>query len=337
MRREMSLSGRNHINYILGLLVLFPVLLSAQPIPTNEWINFFSTSSTFNDEPVQVGSVVDAYDPDGVWCGTFTVTTAGQYGFLLVYRDDNITSDIDEGSEPGDSLAFYIDGRYALTMGPGNPVWISNGDVIQVDLSAYSNYAPVISGFPTALTFRADTSVTLNLNETVADLDDPDLALHWSVSGNISVTVDIDSETNFAQISAPSDYEGTEILVFEVTDDSLATDTTSVSVIVEAYVSTHFEEAIPQHFFLSANYPNPFNPVTYIRYGLSINTNIEMVIWDIQGRIVMKKQILAQTPGWYSEMWTGDDAFGQPVSSGIYFCTLRTGLRSQTIKMTLMR
>ncbi len=333
----MRLSDKNHRNYIFGLLVLFPVLLSAQPIPTNEWVNFFSTSSTFNDEPVQVGSVVDAYDPDGVWCGTFTATTTGQYGFLLVYRDDNITGDIDEGSEPGDSLTFYIDGHYALTMGPGNPGWTSNGDVVQVDLSAYSNYAPVISDFPTAITFRADTSLTLNLNEMVEDLDDPDLDLHWSVSGNISVIVDIDSETNLAQISAPSDYEGTEILVFEVTDDSLATDTTSVPVTVEPFVSTYFEEVVPQHFVLSANYPNPFNPVTHIRYGISINTNIYMVIWDIQGKIVMKKQMLDQTPGWYSEMWTGDDAFGQPVSSGIYFCTLRTRLHSQTIKMTLMR
>jgi hypothetical protein len=333
----MRLSDKKHRNCILGLIVLFPVLLSAQPIPTNEWVNFFSTSSSFNDEPIQAGSVVDAYDPDGVWCGSFTVTTTGQYGFLLVYRDDNITDDIDEGSEPGDSLAFYIDGHYALTMGPGNPVWTSNGDVVQVDLSAYSNYAPVINDFPTAITFRADTSVTLNLNETVEDLDDPDLDLHWSVSGNISVIVDIDSETNLAQISAPSDYEGTEILFFEVSDDSLATDSISVPVIVEAYVSTHFEEAIPQHFVLSDNYPNPFNPVTHIRYGLSINTNIEMVIWDIQGKIVLKKQILAQTPGWHSEMWPGDDAFGLPVSSGIYFCTLRTRLHSQTIKMTLMR
>jgi len=233
--------ARFHSFLVTGLIFfVFARSGFSQPIPTNEWVNFFSTSSTFNDEPVQIGSVVDAYDPDGVWCGTFTATTVGQYGFLLVYKDDAMTSEIDEGAETGDEITFYIDGHLAIPNGPEEALWSSNGEVIQVNIAGYSNYSPVISGFPTTLSFRADTSAMINLNAYVADLDDPDLALHWSVTGNISVTVDIDSETNLAQISAPSDFDGTEILVFEVTDDSLATDTVILDVNVIPYILTRY-------------------------------------------------------------------------------------------------
>jgi hypothetical protein len=225
----------------LSFIFIFTFLVStglSQPIPTNEWVNYLSTSSTFNDMPVSVGSVIDAYDPDEVLCGTFTVTAEGQYGFLLVYKDDSMTSGIDEGAEVGDTITFYIDGHLAIGSGPDDPVWTSNGDVIQTDIAGYSNYAPVIAGFPTSVEFRAEISVTIDLNEYVSDLDNLDLTLDWTVSGAESVVVDIDTETNIAEISAPQDYEGVESITFEVADDSLATDSAILEVSVIPYILT---------------------------------------------------------------------------------------------------
>ena len=69
------------MRFILGVLLmtLLSSWVTAQPPPTNEWVNFLSANTTLDVSPIPVGAVVDAYDPDGVWCGTFTVHTAGEY------------------------------------------------------------------------------------------------------------------------------------------------------------------------------------------------------------------------------------------------------------------
>jgi Secretion system C-terminal sorting domain len=79
---------------------------------------------------------VDAYDPDGIHCGTFTVSEAGKYGFLPVYRDDPFEAG-DQGAEPGDAIRFYVNGIEAVTNGP--TTWTQNGDAFEVCLDAADN------------------------------------------------------------------------------------------------------------------------------------------------------------------------------------------------------
>ncbi|MBC7224623.1 MAG: hypothetical protein H5T59_10200, partial [Anaerolineae bacterium] len=59
--------------------------------PTNEWVNFWSIHTTLHGAPVPVGAVIQAFDPTGVPCGVYTVTIAGYYGLMAVYRDDPYT------------------------------------------------------------------------------------------------------------------------------------------------------------------------------------------------------------------------------------------------------
>ena len=139
----MNKKIKHYLISTLSLAVNFS-LIFAQPTPTNEWVNFYSSNTTFDGSPIPVGAVVNAYDPDGVWCGSFTVTTQGQYGFLMVYRDDATTSNIDEGAEPGDTITFYINDHLALKLGPTDPLWTTNGDIVEVDLEGHSNYDPII-------------------------------------------------------------------------------------------------------------------------------------------------------------------------------------------------
>lgn len=112
-------------------------VIATDVVPTNEWVSFWGTNSTLDDEALQVGDVVDAYDPNGVHCGVYTVTNPGAYGMMAVYRDDATTSDIDEGADPGDAITFRINGFMASPMGPDDRFWSVNGDVKQVDLQAY--------------------------------------------------------------------------------------------------------------------------------------------------------------------------------------------------------
>ncbi|MFH1484046.1 MAG: hypothetical protein ABIG98_07385 [Chloroflexota bacterium] len=125
------------------LLVLAPALLvflvggvavaaSDQPAPTPWWMNFYSPDSVWNDRPLPVGSVVRAYDPQGVLSGEFVVTRAGRYGLMPVYADDPTTPE-DEGALPGDVLRFTVDGETASTT-PAVVRWTAMGELQRVDL-----------------------------------------------------------------------------------------------------------------------------------------------------------------------------------------------------------
>jgi hypothetical protein len=112
------------------MLVLTPV----DPVtPTNEWVNFYCSENTFMGGPLPVGSVIDAYDPDGVHCGTFYVTEPGKYGFMPVYAEEPYNEG-DQGAEPGDTITLFVNGVEAIAT--GNNVWTQNGDSWEVCLEA---------------------------------------------------------------------------------------------------------------------------------------------------------------------------------------------------------
>ncbi len=116
------------------ILLVLPIALEAQVVPTNEWVNFWSDSSVVNFKVFPAGAVVQAYDPQGVLCGEFVVADTGMYGLMPVYKDDPTTPTVDEGAESGDTISFRIDGVTVSASGPDVPVWSSNGDVRRVNL-----------------------------------------------------------------------------------------------------------------------------------------------------------------------------------------------------------
>ncbi len=107
----------------------------ASVIATNQWVNFYGLESTIDGAPLPAGTVVTAYDPQGVPCGEFTVTTGGRYGLMPVYADDP-TTDVDEGAQPGDTIALRVDGFLCSPSGPDAPVWGEMGELIHVELTA---------------------------------------------------------------------------------------------------------------------------------------------------------------------------------------------------------
>ncbi len=95
---------------------------------------------------------------------------------------------------------------------------------------------------------------------------------------------------------------------------------------------------IAQHFTLFPNFPNPFNPRTTIRFNIAKNTQVELTIFDINGRQVRTLLNSYLTKGNYQVVWDGLNAMGLPVSSGIYFYRLKTNQgQTQIRKMTLVR
>ena len=99
---------------------------------------------------------------------------------------------------------------------------------------------------------------------------------------------------------------------------------------------------VPKETTLLANYPNPFNPETWIPYQLSKPTDVTLTIYDINGRVVRALDLGHQAAGIYQNRsraayWDGRNAFGESVASGIYFYTLTAGDFTATRKMLIRK
>ena len=91
-----------------------------------------------------------------------------------------------------------------------------------------------------------------------------------------------------------------------------------------------------------ANYPNPFNPETWIPYQLSQESDVSLQIYDGQGRLVSKLELDWKQAGYYttaveSVYWDGRNTNGEQVSSEIYFYRLQAGDYSETRKMVILK
>jgi len=95
--------------------------------------------------------------------------------------------------------------------------------------------------------------------------------------------------------------------------------------------------SIPTDFSLAQNYPNPFNPETRIGYDLPDAGHVSLIIYDILGRELVTLVNTNQPAGRFNILWNGEDSFGNPVGSGLYFYQLNSGDFSQTKKMIISR
>ena len=88
---------------------------------------------------------------------------------------------------------------------------------------------------------------------------------------------------------------------------------------------------------LSQNFPNPFNPETWIPYQLALDTNVSLHIYDAQGRRIYFKALGYRKAGSHTVHWDGRNAAGESVASGVYFYTIHTGTFQATRKMLIKR
>ena len=99
---------------------------------------------------------------------------------------------------------------------------------------------------------------------------------------------------------------------------------------------------IPAETELLRNYPNPFNPETWIPYHLSEDADVNLTIYGINGEVVRDIDVGHQTAAKYDTRakaiyWDGRNRFGEQVASGIYFYHLDAGDFSGTRKMVILK
>ena len=99
---------------------------------------------------------------------------------------------------------------------------------------------------------------------------------------------------------------------------------------------------IPAETELLRNYPNPFNPETWIPYRLAEDADVSLTIYDTSGALVRSIDIGHQTAAVYETRakaiyWDGRNRFGEQVASGIYFYSLSAGDFSATRRMVILK
>jgi len=85
------------------------------------------------------------------------------------------------------------------------------------------------------------------------------------------------------------------------------------------------------------NYPNPFNPITTLRYDLSEDAFVKITVYDILGKLVSNLLNNNQYSGNKSVQWNATNNQGEPVSAGLYLYTIEAGEFRQTKKMVLLK
>jgi hypothetical protein len=97
------------------------------------------------------------------------------------------------------------------------------------------------------------------------------------------------------------------------------------------------EQALPLTFQLHNAFPNPFNPVTTLRYDLPEQANVNIIIYDMLGRQVRTLVNTTQDAGFKSVLWNATNDYGEPVSAGVYIYQIQAGEFVQTRKMVLLK
>ena len=98
------------------------------------------------------------------------------------------------------------------------------------------------------------------------------------------------------------------------------------------------EVVIPSgRVILYQNHPNPFNPKTSIGYYLPERSSVTLSIYNVSGELVRTLVNGVQEKGHHEARWDGRDERGRPMSSGVYFYTLKAHKRRITKKMVLLK
>ena len=100
--------------------------------------------------------------------------------------------------------------------------------------------------------------------------------------------------------------------------------------------------AAPTKTELLPNYPNPFNPETWIPYDLAEDADVHIHIYNTKGEPIRQLSLGFRTAGVYrsrtrAAYWDGRNAIGERVASGIYFYTLHAGQTTVTQRMTMIK
>jgi hypothetical protein len=329
---------------LCGILLLASPSFADDPIPTPVWTDFYG-AVTVDGAPAQVGTIVEAFDPTGVICGRFIVSSIGLYGFMPVYGDDSQTAGVDEGATSGEALSFTVNGIAADLLGPSDAIWVTGPTIpknldLSVGAMSFGIEAVTLPGDQNAsplqlvevsVEFRNTGNATDFYSVTATSLLGWDITLPAALyvasgaTGTLTFTVlvpaeakDVADQVDYTVSSGqdPTKNFGGSMNIFVVATD----------------VDDDNEIILPSEFTLGQNYPNPFNPTTKIPYALHVTADVTLTVYDISGRKIETRALGIQGAGEHVIEFSSDG-----LASGVYLYKLSAGEFSQTLRMVLLK
>ena len=144
--------------------------------------------------------------------------------------------------------------------------------------------------------------------------------------------------------SAPGIWGLAEMTVYDKAQNALRADFTEIVrfEVEEKAAAAPVIAMLPDNTQLLANYPNPFNPETWIPYQLASSSDVQITIYDTRGMLVRTLPLGYQSAGYYTgrsraAYWDGRNGLGERVASGVYFYKLQTNDVSPIRKMVILK
>jgi parallel beta-helix repeat protein len=97
------------------------------------------------------------------------------------------------------------------------------------------------------------------------------------------------------------------------------------------------DKMIPQSFALYQNFPNPFNPLTTIKYEIPERLAVTILVYNILGKVIKQLENSVLEAGFHDIKWDGTDEHGNKVSAGVYMYRIQAGSYAQTRKMIILK
>ena len=95
--------------------------------------------------------------------------------------------------------------------------------------------------------------------------------------------------------------------------------------------------SLPQSYGLEQNFPNPFNPVTTIRYYFPQSEEVTINIYNLNGQLIRNLVSEKKNAGFHEIVWDARDSEGKILSSGVYLYGIQAGVFTELKKLTLLK
>ena len=240
---------------------------------------------------------------------------------------------------------------------------------ITLDNNSISNYSPIIplihynpsitivinlfnpspnfiDGDHTNRIVAENTEAGQNFGRQVTATDRHNDTLTYVLLGTDAESFSIVSTTGQLQTKAALDYEtdATYTVIVYVIDDKGKYDSITVTINVtdvDEQNGAPASQKRPSETALLPNYPNPFNPETWIPYHLAKPSDVSITIYDIRGNVVRQLRLGHKSVGFYTSRsraahWDGRNKIGERVANGIYFYQLQADTTSPLLKMVIL-
>ena len=229
------------------------------------------------------------------------------------------------------TIELWVTATYEVTApSPGHPARHSQEDINRDGVVNIQDLQLVVSRFGESGANDADIN-----DDGVVNIQDLVLvAAALGAAGAPSV-----NSQSFEELTAAD----VQLWVKQVQSLGLADPTSHRGIaVLELLAALLQPEILPKENALLANYPNPFNPETWIPYRLAEAAEVTLTIYAVDGKVVRTLALGHQSAGFYESRsraayWDGRNAIGERVASGVYFYTLTAGDFAATGKMLILK